>query len=316
MTHKAVEGVLLVAHGTVTNLDEMEDFLTAIRRGRPPGAELVKEMRHRYEAIGGSPLLEVTERQALALSKRLDRPVLTGMRFGRPSIEEALLEADRLGLRDLVVLPMAPYSVNLYFGEVRARRWAMATGAEHETLRLLSVAPWGSHPGLIRAHAAWIGTFAGEALRRGASLVLSAHSLPLRVIEIGDQYAREVSESAGAIGAALGQPITLAFQSQGADGGRWLGPDLKEVVSQLVLSGTKEIVVVPFGFLCDHVETLFDLDIELRAETDALGIALQRVPALGLHPMLIETLADLAMQNHVDPSAPSSPQAVREGVAC
>jgi ferrochelatase len=296
MTHPGAEGVLLVAHGTVGNLDEMVDFLTAIRRGRAPSPELVDEMCRRYSAIGGSPLLATTQRQADALSELVHLPVLTGMRFGRPSIEDALLEAVRRQLKRLIVVPMAPYSVSLYFGEVRAKRWAMPTNSTGSELELLSVPPWGTHAALIRAHADQIRRCAGERLQQGARLVLSAHSLPMRTIEIGDQYAREVTESAAAVGRALGVPVDLAFQSQGADGGRWLGPNLTDVVRAHAQRGDSEIVVAPFGFLCDHVETLFDLDIELKSVTDGLGVKLLRVPALGVDELLIAALAQLVTE--------------------
>jgi protoporphyrin/coproporphyrin ferrochelatase len=307
MTHSAELAVLLVAHGTVTVLEEMEDFLTSIRRGRAPTPELVAEMRHRYQAIGGSPLLATTKQQASALSERLGRAVLVGMRFGRPSIEQALADAEQLALRRLAVVPLAPYSVNLYFDEVCSRYRAMSEVSNSHNLRLQTVEPWGNHPGLVRAHADLIRSFAGEAIDQGAALVLTAHSLPLRVIEAGDAYAHEVVKSAASIGAALGSSYSLAYQSQGADGGRWLGPDLKQVVNSLAASGRTQVVVAPFGFLCDHVETLFDLDIELRAHAEALGIRVCRVPALGMHPLLIDTLVDLVHMATAVPTTENHP---------
>jgi protoporphyrin/coproporphyrin ferrochelatase len=293
MTPEPTMGVLLVAHGTVTDLDEIDEFLTAIRRGRPPTVELAREIRRRYEAIGGSPLLATTNEQARLLSARLNRPVLVGMRFGSPSLEQALDRATHLGLRRLVVLPMAPYSVGLYFDEARARHRAVAAVTNDHGLELLPASAWGSHPRLVQAHVEMIRRFAGEAIAEGAKVVLSAHSLPTRVIEGGDQYANEIAHAANAIGAALGVPVELGFQSQGADGGRWLGPDLKSIVRALAAGGTTKVVVAPFGFLCDHVETLFDLDIELRAYAEALGVDLCRVPALGVQTSLIDTLVDV-----------------------
>ncbi|HEY5958087.1 MAG TPA: ferrochelatase [Polyangiaceae bacterium] len=303
MTHPRAEGVMLVAHGTVASLDEMVDFLTAIRRGRPPTPALVEEMCRRYGAIGGSPLLSATQRQAEALAEKVRTLVVVGMRFGRPTIEDALREAARMRIERLVVVPMAPYSVALYFGEVRGRRWALSPealefSAETSQLpfELLAIPPWGTHPLLVQAHAEQIQEYAGDALARGASLILSAHSLPMRTIEIGDQYAREVAESAEALGRRLGCQFSLAFQSQGADGGKWLGPDLNDVVRAHAERGVSEIVVAPFGFLCDHVETLFDLDVELKSKTDALSVKLVRVPALGTHATLIAALAELVAQ--------------------
>lgn len=292
MTLPATEGVLLVAHGTITELDDLVPFLTAIRRGRPPSESLVEEIRRRYEQIGGSPLLTTTRQQADALATLVHQPVFVGMRFGRPSIEQALGDAWEQGVRGLTVLPMAPYSVQLYSDEVSVRQRAMQ-GQPGEGIRLTRVAAWGSHPGLVNAHVENIRERAGDLLLRGASLVLSAHSLPMRVIEAGDSYAREVESSKEAIARAIGLDVELGYQSQGADGGRWLGPDLKDVVSSLANRGKRHIVVAPFGFLCDHVETLYDLDVELRRHTDALGVTFDRVPALGVHPGLMTTLGEL-----------------------
>jgi ferrochelatase len=296
MTESKASGVVLIAHGTVTNLDEMEGFLTAIRRGRVPSAQLVEEMQRRYRAIGGSPLIDTTNQQARALAQRLGIPVLVGMRFSQPSIEQALAEAARQGLTRLVVVPMAPYSVQTYFDEVCARSGAMMKHDRGDQLELLRVASFGTQDDLVRAHAQLIRRVAGPAIAEGASVVLSAHSLPMRVIELGDRYGVETRQCAEAIGASLGIGIELAYQSQGADGGNWLGPDLADVVNRLADSGTRRVVVAPFGFLCDHVETLFDLDIELRARTDDLGIELVRVPTLGLDSAFIEVLAHLVEQ--------------------
>lgn len=292
-----IDGVLVIAHGTVTDLNQLPTFLTAIRRGRPPSDALLREMQHRYSMIDGFPLLTTTLAQAEALARRIGRPVLLGMRFGEPSIEVALQQCASNGKRRLLVLPLAPYSVNLYAREVQVRYDAMQSQprlpASGEPLEFRSVVPWGAHPGLIAAHVEQIRTVAADAIEQGASLVLSAHSLPMQVIEAGDQYAQEIETCARAIERSLGQEVHLCFQSQGKDGGRWLGPDLKDVVSELAARGQQQIVVAPFGFLVDQLETLYDLDIELRAQTDALGLRLVRVPALGLHPRLIDTLTEI-----------------------
>lgn len=297
-TCNAIDGVLVVAHGTITDLKQLPSFLTAIRRGRAPSEALLAEMQHRYSTIDGFPLLTTTLAQAEALSRRIGKPVLAGMRFGEPSIESALRQFALLGKRRLLTLPLAPYSVNLYAREVQVRYDAMPSPPElpgtGERLSFHSVAPWGAHPGLIAAHVELIRTTAADAIRQGASVVLSAHSLPMQVIEAGDCYAREIETCARAIERSLGQAVHLCFQSQGKDGGRWLGPDLRDVVSDLVARGQKQIVVAPFGFLVDQLETLYDLDIELRAQTNALGAVLVRVPALGLHSQLIDTLTELA----------------------
>ncbi|MGC4063179.1 MAG: ferrochelatase [Polyangiaceae bacterium] len=284
--------VLLVAHGTVENLDQIPAFLLKIRRGRPPSDSLVAEMTRRYEAIGGSPMLSVTRAQAAMLAEKLKRPVYVGMRFCRPSIEDALEAAVSDGARRLVVLPVAPYSVALYHAEV-AQQLDRMPAEVRDRLELLAIPPYGVHPTLVRAHRDNVLLHAEEGLRRGAPLLFSAHSLPLRVIAAGDAYADEVQASARAIGDALGYPWQLGFQSEGADGGEWLGPPLVKHVDVVAGNPSGEVVVAPIGFLCDHVETLFDLDIELASRTSMLGLRLIRIPALGTHPGLIATLADL-----------------------
>jgi ferrochelatase len=296
--------VLLVAHGTVEDLDELPTFLLAIRRGRPPSDALIAEMRRRYEAIGGSPMISVTQAQAARLSERLGCPVYVGMRFCHPSIESALEAAATQGARRLVVLPVAPYSVALYHAEV-AQRLNTMPGGLRDRLELLAISPYGSHPMLVGAHRDNILLHSGEHLRRGAPLLFSAHSLPLRVIAAGDAYADEVRASAAAIGAALAVPWNLGFQSEGADGGEWLGPPLHAHVDAIAANPSGEVIVAPIGFLCDHVETLFDLDIELASRTSKQGLRLVRIPALGSHPGLIATLSELvtsALSRRTDPA--------------
>lgn len=284
--------VLLVAHGTVATLDEIPAFLLAIRRGRTPSDELIAEMRSRYEAIGCSPLLAATREQAALLESALKRRVYVGMRFCEPSIEAAIVQARAEGVRKLVMLPMAPYSVSLYIREVEERYRAQQREDE-EPIELLSVSPWGSHPQLLQAHRDHILTHASPQLARGARLLLTAHSLPMRVIEGGDRYAIEIRASALGTAELLGTSCDLAFQSVGADGGRWLGPSVSERLEQLANEGVRELVVAPFGFLCDHVETLYDLDREFAEQVRARGLSFVRVPALGTHPGLIRTLHSL-----------------------
>jgi ferrochelatase len=282
------QGVLLTAHGSVEDLDSLPEFLTRIRHGRPAPPELVAEVRRRYAAIGGSPLLTVTQRQAALLSARLQMPVFVGMRLSRPELGEALANARASGVRRLCVLPLAPFSVHVY-SEAAARALAEHPGAPIE---LLPVTPFGSAEELVRAHAQAIAPYLPAASDDSVALVLTAHSLPLSVIESGDRYQIEFEKSAAAIGEALGRPYHVAYQSQGFGGGAWLGPDLKVTLERL--SGARRVVVAPLGFLADHVETLYDLDIEAKAWATELGIEFTRVPALNSAPGLVEALARVA----------------------
>ncbi|HYP89717.1 MAG TPA: ferrochelatase, partial [Polyangiaceae bacterium] len=242
-----------------------------------------------YEAIGGSsPLLETTREQAQALAKRLEAPVLVAMRLWEPGVEQALRGATALGLRRLVVIALAPFSQHVYWDA--ALKVAQASGSEIE---LVPSAPYAEEPAFVAAHA--------ESIERHAAadraVVLSAHSLPSVAIVRGDPYARLVESAAAAVGARLGRPVRLCYQSQGADGGEWLGPSVRDTLSALAAEGKREVVWAPFGFLADHVETLYDLDIEAQAIAAELSVNLHRVPALNLHPGLTEALASVAIRS-------------------
>jgi ferrochelatase len=282
------DAVLLVGHGTVDQLSELPDFLSRIRGGRPVSSELVHEITSRYRHIGGSPLLRTSNAQAAALQARLGLPCLVAMRMWHPLIADVLQQARERGLRDVLVLPLAPYSVEVY--SQASQRAATERGLGDVTLA--SVLPWGSHPRLIQAWRDQIRPW----LERDttAQLVLTAHSLPTHVIRSGDRYQQEVSHSAAAIAAALGTQHHLAFQSQGADGGDWLGPTLQQTLVKMAGEGKRHVVVAPVGFLSDHVETLYDLDVEAKAQAEALGLQWSRVPALNDTPALIDALEAVA----------------------
>lgn len=289
MTFPANAGVLLVAHGTVDNLDDLGAFVARIRHGRPAPPGLVEELRQRYEAIGGSsPLLQTTREQAQALAKRLDTPVLVAMRLWEPGVEKALAGAAALGVSRLVVIALAPFSQHVYWDAA-----VKVAAAAQSAVELVQSAPYGEEPDFVAAHV--------EAIQRqasaGAAVVLSAHSLPRVAIQRGDPYARLVEASAAAVSAGLGRPVRLCYQSQGADGGDWLGPTVRETLTALKAEGHSEVVWAPFGFLADHVETLYDLDIEARAIADELSLSLVRIPALNVNQRLIAALSAVAIRS-------------------
>ena len=278
--------ILLTAHGTVADLEELPSFLARIRGGRPVPPELLAETRRRYELIGSSPLLRVTEEQAALLERRAGAPVFVGMRLADPSIDSALARAAERGIERIVVVPLAPFSVHIYAAAAEAARERLvASGVAAPALVL--VEPWGLESAFVRAHAAAIRPHVAPA----STLVLTAHSLPLVALREGDPYERQVRETADAIGRELGVPFELAFQSQGEGGGEWLGPTLKSTLEAVKARGVEGVVVAPFGFLTEHVETLYDLDIEARSQAEALGLGWKRVPALGHAEGLIEALA-------------------------
>jgi ferrochelatase len=287
MNWPADTGVLLVAHGTVENLDDLGAFVARIRHGRPPPPGLVEELRRRYEAIGGSPLLRTTQEQAQALAKRLEVPVLSAMRLWEPGVERALAGAGSLGLKRLVVIALAPFSQHVYWEAAQRSAEAVAS-----RLELVPSDAWGEEPDFVAAQVDLIRRHAPD----DAALVLSAHSLPRSVIDRGDPYAKMVEGSAQSISKALGRPAELCYQSQGAGGGDWLGPSVEQTLDTLVEQGHTRVAWAPIGFIADHVETLYDLDIEARALAEARGLELTRVPALNLHPGLTAALSAVAIR--------------------
>jgi ferrochelatase len=284
MNARPADGVLLVSHGTIQTLDELPAYLEKIRGGRAPSPELVRTMRDRYEAIGGSPLGAITAEQGEALGRELGLPVFVGTRFGRPSLREALAEARGLGR--LVVLPLAPFNVPEYCRAAEGA-WTESDPA------LVPVEPWGTEPGLVTAHVD--GLRSALAALPDAAVLFTAHSVPVQVVRTGNRYQIEVMACAEAVGKALGHGYELAFQS-GGPGDGWLGPSVSEVLGRLSAQGYRSVVVSPVGFLAEHVETLYDLDLAARGAATSLGLGWRRVPALNTAPALIRALGEVAMR--------------------
>ena len=300
MTHAAV---VLIAHGTVEVLDDLPEFLANIRRGRPAPPELLAEVRRRYEAIGGhSPLNAINREIAQKLEARLDMPVRNANRLFRPYPKDVLTELARAGTKQIFVVPLAQHSAHVY-GE-DAKNAAKEAGLE---LEIVAAPNWGRIRELTEAYARSIVSALDQVAdgeRDRTSLLLTAHSLPMSVIEAGDKYEDEFRGSAEDVAArvrelAPGRFVdhAIAFQSQGMSagpGGRpmaWLGPDLRSRLENFAARGRKEVVIAPIGFLADHVEILYDLDIEARAWAEELGLSLRRAPSLNASDDLIDALA-------------------------
>jgi ferrochelatase len=283
--------VLLLAHGTPESLDEMPEYLTRVRGGRPPGPELLEEMRRNYAAIGGrSPLTDLTRAQAEALRAELGAGarVYVGMRNWRPFIADALAAAAAARVADVVAVPMAPQYSTLSVGKYEeAVRQATPPG-----LRVRFVAGWHDHPGLLAAFAEKV----EEALRTapGAAVVFTAHSLPVRAIREGDPYAGQVARTAAEVAARAGVPAyRVAYQSAGRTPEPWLGPSLLETLDEVARAGVTRVVVAPIGFVCDHTEILFDIDVAAAEAARRRGMALSRTASLNTSPTFIRALADI-----------------------
>ena len=294
-TTSTERAVLLVGHGTVRDAKDVPEFLRRIRRGREPSEKLIGEIRRRYDYIGGSPLLRVTELLGSALATELALPVRVAMRFWHPLIEDVVEDLVRARIQELCILPVAPFSVHIYVGAVSEVISHIASKLGSDAVpSMVPVSAYGNAGELVRAHVEQIAPILEPRNRDTTALVLTAHSLPVQVLAAGDPYQRNFEAAARAICAELGWSGTVAYQSQGEGGGDWLGPTVSDTLQAIRDSGKREVVLAPVGFLADHVETLFDLDVEAKASADALGLGFVRVPALNDSPALVEALAAVA----------------------
>jgi ferrochelatase len=297
--------LVLIAHGTVERLDDLPPFLANIRRGHPAPADLVAEVRRRYEAIGGrSPLGDICAQLAGKLAARLGIPARVAMRLWPPYPTEVLAALGAEGVTRVVVLPLAQHSAKIY-GEAVQAAAAEIAGAGGPSMEVVCAGNWGQEPLLIRAYTHEIEralAVVPEAEHARTTIVMTAHSLPVAVVQAGDPYEAEVRASAEAVGRALGTDVNrvVAFQSQGmgtGPGGRpmaWLGPSLQEAIAAAAARGDLRVVVAPIGFLADHVEILYDLDIEAQAYAKERGITLTRTRSLNASDALVDALAHVA----------------------
>lgn len=286
--------VLLVAYGAPLTLEEVEPYLLDVRGGRATPASVVEELRARYAAIGGrSPLLERTNAQAAALAQRLGGiSVMVGMRHWHPYIKDVLAQAAARGVRRVVAVAMAPHYSRMSVGAYQ-RKIDEARGP----MDVATVQKWFDHPSFLDAVAervrSALGRFPAD-VRDQVPIVFTAHSLPQRILADGDPYPDQLRASvAGVMQRVNGHPYQFAFQSAGQSAEPWLGPDAGTALSQLAAAGTRQVLVCPIGFVADHLEVLYDVDIEYQRQAKALGIHLERTESLNAAPLLIETLADL-----------------------
>jgi ferrochelatase len=291
--------VLLVSHGTVDDPGELEAFVTRVRRGRPPSPELVLELRRRYAAIGGrSPLNATSAVLAEKLEDRLGMPVAWSGRLAPPFVRDALGHLLGLGVTRVAVVPLAQHSAAVYAADARE-------AASGLPLEVVCADNWGRDPGLTEAFARRIrAVLPARELAPATTLLFTAHSLPTAVLAAGDPYEIEVRASAAAVLERLGDAAahvghSVAFQSQGLAGSgpgsvTWLGPDLPTSLDAAKARGDVRVVFAPIGFLADHVEVLYDLDIEARAMAEARGLGYARAESLNSSDDLVDVLARVA----------------------
>jgi len=268
----------------------MPEYLRLVRGGRPPSDDLIAEMRHNYAAIGGrSPLTDITRAQRVALQERLGPgiAVAAGMRNWTPFIAEAIEALVAAGARRLIGIPLAPQ-----FSTLSVRKYVdAARAALPDGIRFDPVESFHLHPLLIDAFAERLCAAQPEPDER---IVFTAHSLPVKVVESGDPYAEEIAATARAVAERAGVArFERAYQSAGRTPEPWIGPDLGTVIEQLSRRGARKVLVVPIGFVCDHTEILYDIDIQAARIAREAGTALRRTESLNTSPTFIRALEDI-----------------------
>lgn len=291
--------VLLMAYGTPRTPAEIEPYYTDIRRGRPPTPELLAELVARYDAIGGiSPLAARTEAQRDALQAALDaqRPgeffVSLGLKHADPKIEDAVQELAGAGFRRIVGLVLAPhyssYSIGQYLDRTRA-------AAEPHGIEVIGIDSWATEPAFVEFLARDISARLAT-MPATTKVLFTAHSLPQRIIDGGDPYPEELRATAEAVAAAAGlaswSSWAIAWQSAGRTPEPWIGPDILEVIADLATSESASgVLVCACGFVADHLEVLYDLDIEARAFATERNLAFDRTACVNDDPTIMTALA-------------------------
>jgi ferrochelatase len=286
-----------MTYGSPRDLDDVGAYITRVRGGREPDATLLAEFRRRYQVIGMSPLIKITQAQASGLESSLgsDFRVAAGMRFSEPSVAAAVANVRNRGAERLLGLILSPqYSATLMGG------YDQALQAASDGLPARTVGAWHLNPAFIDVLASRIrGTLASypDAIRDTVPVLLTAHSLPKRVVDREPEYVEQLQDTARAIAHAAELPEeqwSFAYQSAGHTPEEWLKPDLLDVLPQLAAAGHRNVVVAPVQFLADHLETLYDVDVAGRDQAMQAGIErLTRVEAPNAAPDFLDALADV-----------------------
>ncbi|MGA2274625.1 MAG: ferrochelatase [Bryobacteraceae bacterium] len=286
------QGVLLVAHGAPERVEDVEEYLGYVRGGRPGSPEVLAEVRSRYIAIGGgSPLLRWTRAQAAALERLLGLPVFFGMRNWRPFLREAMDRVREAGIDKLAAVCLAPQFSDLSVG-LYIRRTREAATEAGLTAEIVWAKSYHAEPLLIESYAERL-----RPLLPAERMLFTAHSLPQQALAADDPYEAECRATAAGVASSAGiAQWDFAFQSQGLSGGQWLGPTVESCLDRYAAAGVREVVLCPVGFVADHVEVLFDIDILFREYAAARGIELRRPESLNDSATFTAALAEVAKQ--------------------
>lgn len=299
MTTRPDTAVLLLAYGGPDSLDDIPAYLLDIRGGRETPRHLVDEITDRYAQIGGSsPLRAITERTAEKLSRETGLPVYVGMRHWEPRIADVVAQMAADGITSLIAICMAPHYSAMSIGAYR-RALDAAVEAGAPGLRVAFVESWGTQPDYLSGVADAVREALErypEAARDGVMVVFTAHSLPASIIERGDPYDDQLRETARLLAERLNLPAdrwTFSYQSAAQTGTPWLGPQIEALVPELASQGETDLVIAPIGFIADHVEVLYDLDIGVQAIAGEHGVRVERAEMLNDSDSLIAGLAAL-----------------------
>jgi ferrochelatase len=287
------DAVVLMAYGSPSSPGDVRPYLEDVRGGRPVSDEAVAELAERYRRIGGrSPLDDATEAQRAALERELGVPVLVGMKHWRPRIAEAVETALAGGATRVIGLVLAPHYSQMSVGEYRERLEAALAGRAE----LLLVESWHDDP-------AFIDVLAERVEGTRAWVVFTAHSLPERILADGDPYREQLLETSRLVAERAGlDRWSFAFQSASPTGEPWLGPDVLDELERLRREGVGTVLVAPVGFVSDHLEILWDLDVQAREKAEELGLELSRIASLNDDPAFIRALAGLVDKVRAVPS--------------
>jgi ferrochelatase len=302
------EAVLLLAYGGPDSLDDVPAYLTDIRRGRPTPPHLLEEITRRYVLIGGrSPLLDITQQTAVRLSEAVRLPVYVGMRHWHPTIAETVAQMAAKGVRRCTAICMAPHYSQMSIGAYRTTL-ENSLAATDNHIAVAFVESWHTEPAYLDGVALNVRVTLDRfspSERDQVQIIFTAHSLPASILEAGDPYDRQFAETARLVAARLGIPEmrwSRCYQSAAQTGTPWLGPQIEELVPRLAAEGHCVLLVAPIGFVADHVEVLYDLDIGLQAIAGTCGARVERTPMLNASPLLIDALTGLVRKH-----APQTP---------
>jgi ferrochelatase len=298
--------VLVMAYGGPNRIEDVQPYLLDIRAGRPTPDSVVEEVRRRYEMIGGrSPILEQTQGQADALQAALDQlggppcRVFIGMKHWHPFIAEAVAEIEQSGIQRLVGIVLAPHysrmSVETYFDRLN-----QALRARSIPMDVARIDSWKDDPGYLDALEVRIRSGLARfpaGARPEVTLIFTAHSLPKRILEWADAYPDELQVTVQALRARFPEQRShFAYQSAAMTPESWLGPDAGDLMLSLIEDGTKQFLVIPIGFVSEHVEILYDVDIDFKQQVEGAGGRLERIEMPSADPIMMSSLARLVMQ--------------------